>query len=184
MNALNPMLLKALAAPGSGEGVSPQEMLLSQLGEQDPNIAMLAQLLSTSSGDDDDDDDDNLDETNSLSDLARDYEEQSKTLEVYVEKCNHLSTITRQLYRKLQHIYAELEELRERNDLLAEALGACHVCWGEDHDCEVCRGEGYPGFFRPDSDMFRQYVTPAAQRLQRKGPVQPSPPPAESTTEC
>lgn len=173
MSDLNSMLLKVLANSGQEGGVSAQEMLLSQLGEQDPNLAMLAQFLSGSSEDEEledevFDDQDLENEADQQRILVREYEAQSKTLATYAEKYNHLSAITRQLHHKLKDIYAELEELRERNDLLAEALGACHLCWGEDIDCEICRGEGYPGFFKPDANMFRQYVTPATQRLQRQ----------------
>ena len=180
MTTLNPMLLKALATSGQG-GVSPQEMLLSQLGENNSNVAMLSQLLSTSTETDDDEDlDDEFDEDEAdiESELARDYDEKVRTLAAYEEKYDQLAAVAQQLKSKLQDAYAELEDLRDRNDEIAEALGACHLCWGEDLDCEVCRGDGYPGFFQPDTDMFRQYVTPATRRLQQRPKARQSASPA------
>ena len=170
--ALNPLLLKALAGSGTG-GASPQELLMSQLGEQDPTVAMLAQYL-TQGSDDDDDDNDEADAANAELEAA--YTAQTEAIAAYEEKLHHVTEITRHLHQKLKDVYAELQDLRERNDLLAAALGACHLCWGEDRDCEVCRGEGYPGFYRPDADMFRQYATPALARLQRSPSAQPRSP--------
>ncbi len=44
----------------------------------------------------------------------------------------------------------ELEELRERNEALAAALGACFACWGTDIFCTHCGGEGRPGAAAPE----------------------------------
>jgi hypothetical protein len=57
----------------------------------------------------------------------------------------------------------ELEELRERQDRLAAALGACADCWGEDPECEVCGGMGAPGSFVPDPRLYRTLVSPACR---------------------
>lgn len=61
---------------------------------------------------------------------------------------------------------AELEELRERQDLLAAALGACAECWGDDPACEVCGGTGAPGSFLPDPRLFRTLVSPACRAVR------------------
>jgi hypothetical protein len=71
----------------------------------------------------------------------------------------------------------ELEQLRQRNDQLAAALGACYLCWGDDVDCPVCGGTGVPAAARPDSRYFALYVLPVLNRLRRRperflGPVQ------------
>ena len=70
------------------------------------------------------------------------------------------------LQRMAQAMYGELEQLRERNDLLASALGACYLCWGADPGCPICRGGGSPGFERPDALLFHQLVGPAQSRLR------------------
>ena len=59
----------------------------------------------------------------------------------------------------------ELEELRERQDRLAAALGACADCWGEDPECEVCGGMGAPGSFVPDARLYRALVSPACRAV-------------------
>lgn len=74
------------------------------------------------------------------------------------------------LNRTVQKMYDELERLRERNDVLAEALGACYLCWGVDISCPVCRGRGAPGYKEPDEALFLQYALPAARRLHAFAP--------------
>ena len=58
----------------------------------------------------------------------------------------------------------ELEELRQRNEALAAALGACFVCWGTDIFCTHCGGEGRRGATAPDPRLFNQLVAPAVAR--------------------
>jgi hypothetical protein len=66
----------------------------------------------------------------------------------------------------LTRLYGEVEELRTRNRDLADALGACPLCWGEDRRCRRCRGRGCPGGRRPDPILFINYVQPALDRRQ------------------
>ena len=64
----------------------------------------------------------------------------------------------------LERLYAELEVLRRRNELVARALGACRRCFGEDELCPVCRGRGRPGGRAPDEALFAELVAPAVER--------------------
>jgi hypothetical protein len=68
----------------------------------------------------------------------------------------------------LERLYAEVEELRLRNRTVAAALGACPRCWGEEHDCPVCRGRGRPGGRAPDSVLYHELVEPAVRRRARQ----------------
>lgn len=61
---------------------------------------------------------------------------------------------------------AELADLRQANDTMAAALGACPYCWGGDVTCRVCRGRGRPGYAPPDPALFHQFVFPALQRVR------------------
>jgi hypothetical protein len=72
----------------------------------------------------------------------------------------------RELEKVMNSLYAELEILRARNDTLAEALGACYLCFGEDLTCPECSGNGVPGALLPDETVFRRYVVPAVKRIQ------------------
>jgi hypothetical protein len=68
----------------------------------------------------------------------------------------------------LSRLYAEVEALREVNEVLADALGACSRCWGADARCLRCRGRGRPGGRAPDSVLFAEYVQPALRRQYRQ----------------
>jgi len=59
--------------------------------------------------------------------------------------------------------FAEAEELallRRRNDTLAAATGACHLCWGDDLLCPLCVGRGGPGWQPPDPWAHQRYIAP------------------------
>lgn len=61
----------------------------------------------------------------------------------------------------VQEMREELVELHERNETLADALGACAVCWGRVGHCRECRGRGRPGWRTPEPDLFEEFVAPA-----------------------
>lgn len=86
--------------------------------------------------------------------------------------------------RHIEELEAEVDELRHRNDALAAALGACHVCWGEHDGCATCSGRGQPGWFRPDVATSRQIIGPAIERLRfeqrRARPLTKPPSPREA----
>jgi hypothetical protein len=79
----------------------------------------------------------------------------------------------RRLERMVQDMHIELEELREKNDALAAALGACYLCWGKDLGCEVCHGRGRPGSAVPDRALFAQFVAPAVRRFRAEKGIEP-----------
>lgn len=62
---------------------------------------------------------------------------------------------------RIQDMREELVELHQRNDDLADALGACSVCWGRAPHCYACRGRGKPGWRTPDPELFDELVAPA-----------------------
>ncbi|BFM10677.1 hypothetical protein R50072_08300 [Simiduia litorea] len=59
----------------------------------------------------------------------------------------------------------ELSELRNINENLAAALGACAECWGADDACPECEGQGGAGSGRPDPDLYNALVAPAVVRV-------------------
>lgn len=67
--------------------------------------------------------------------------------------------------RKITSIARRLrDDFEEVNDKLldfANALGACHECWGTENRCPICRGEGQPGYFKLDRELFDQLISPA-----------------------
>ena|SRR5437899_7948251 len=70
------------------------------------------------------------------------------------------------LQEHVKHLTSELDIVRGKCDLLASALGACCLCWGEDPTCRMCRGKGRPGFTRPDEALLREFVLPAIKMLK------------------
>jgi hypothetical protein len=72
----------------------------------------------------------------------------------------------RQLMAHTEALEMEVEAMRVRNDALAAALGACHMCFGEDRGCEVCRGAGLPAWRPPEPNAFRRFVMPALRRVR------------------
>ena len=60
----------------------------------------------------------------------------------------------------------ELNDLRDVNDTVAAALGACPVCWGGDTGCVECQGAGYSGSMMPDAKLFKELVLPAIRRMR------------------
>ena len=74
--------------------------------------------------------------------------------------------------RDLRELTQEVADLREVNDTVAAALGACRACWGGDPGCPACAGQGRAGFAAPDPALFRELVIPAVRRartLAREG---------------
>lgn len=70
------------------------------------------------------------------------------------------------LRKETQALTRELQNLQERNDSLAAALGACYLCWGEEPTCSHCRGRGRPGYVAPDKELFIEWVAPAVRTLK------------------
>lgn len=157
-------LLERMSA---GEMAPSRSELLAQLAEGDSRMAALAKYFA---------------QREAEQVTVAEEEPEDRTLHRKRESFQRLERLMKQLY-------AELETLRERNDSLAAALGACYLCWGEDPCCEACGGDGLPGSTAPDEVLFAHFVTPVARsmrsrtRLDRfvpsgaapqKGPISPT----------
>lgn len=81
---------------------------------------------------------------------------------------------TKDLVQLSRRMFAELTQLRAHNDILALALGACHLCWGEDSDCPYCGGDGGVGAFVIDIELFDDIVGPVLEHYRgRPRPARP-----------
>ena len=146
------------ASPGTAP-TDPLAAFRAQLAEQaqdNPGLAMLMQLMEQRSVPRVDDDVVDVEATYST-DPSTLNESMRADLQALVQGSTQLS--------------AELETLQQRNDALAAALGACHLCFGEDAWCAHCGGRGVPGSRRPETVAFARYVRPLLQRLQRSHAV-------------
>jgi len=64
-------------------------------------------------------------------------------------------------------IMSKLNYLIKLNTSLAGALGGCYSCWGEDPECIICSGEGYPGWRKINKRLFNLYVLPSLEKLNK-----------------
>jgi len=150
--AANPLLGALLGSLGGGGAIDPMSLLMSQLGGQaasDPRMALFNQFLSQRR------------EAPQIDGQAEPAAaEPARGSPARQERAHRIRTL-RALARSM---FAELEILRERNDTLAAALGACHICFGSDPMCSECAGRGIPGSADPDPTAFGTYVMPAVHR--------------------
>ncbi len=80
-------------------------------------------------------------------------------------------TTVRRIREIVVGLAEELAAVRQVNENLALALGACAECMGEDPSCPSCRGSGGPGTSDPHPGLYRRFVRPAVMRVQsRKRP--------------
>lgn len=112
--------------------------LLEQIGNSDPQLQQKLQLISTL-----------MNNNNSASENEEELDQRRRI----------------RARKKLQRLYREYEILKERNEDLAAALGACPHCWGENSRCKICHGEGSPGYFTVDEEAFTEYVMPVLEQL-------------------
>src|SRR5215213_5341013 len=59
-----------------------------------------------------------------------------------------------------QQMSGSLHYLSKLNNSLAEALGSCSNCWGEDTECTTCQGNGSPGWRQINKRFFNRYILP------------------------
>lgn len=139
----DPLLAALLGRGEGGEAVDPLALLKAQLETQaqtDPRTALILRCL----------------EQRAQQPPAEEMEPAGEEAGADVSELQDL----------MEQAYSELEALRMRNDVLAAALGACYLCFGEDPLCETCGGRGVPGSRAPEPTAFRKYVLPAMRRAQ------------------
>ncbi len=99
--------------------------------------------------------------------LAAALRRRQEASETQLEEWDQDNTEDPEVADVLRRLYAEVESLRARTAVLADALGACKLCWGDDIACPACRGRGHPGGRSPRGDLFESMVGPAMRRRQR-----------------
>lgn len=146
----------------SGRGKMRPAQLLQQLASDSTTDPAMARLVSTvlSRVDASDEDDDEEGDEDALKAAQNEVKRLRSTLE--------------DVQRELKALSRTATRLARRNDLLAESLGACPECWGEDLRCSVCEGRGTAGSAMPSRETFLIYVAPAARRMRPQAPPRSS----------
>jgi hypothetical protein len=139
-----------------GDSQPNAQELIAKLSEDNPMLGMLAQQMAQKKA-----------EQGSIIDAdTLEVESLEEEPEVPSVQLAQLCAQVEELRGSLQAVSHELAALRDREDILAEALGACCLCWGEDSHCRACRGRGRPGFTAPDEELFEELVLPAMKMLR------------------
>ena len=112
----------------------PMTAMMGQLVHDDPRLRMFAELMRARSAAND---------------------------APVVPSAEEMLEQTRAKHERLRAAYVSV---RDRDEALAAAVGACPACWGERPTCRYCRGEGSPGAFMPDWELFSRYIMPAVRQ--------------------
>jgi hypothetical protein len=127
--------------------------MVTELAEDDPQAAMIGQILAAQV------DEDDADESHAEGVVVGE-----PSMGVGWADDRRLFSMREELdalQNRLDEQSRWLDELADRNRDLAAALGACPECWGADTRCTVCRGKGRPGSKLPHKKLFETYVLPA-----------------------
>jgi hypothetical protein len=146
-------ILNRMQSGDTGTGVDIQE-ILQQHAATNPTIALLAKQLAEQKARQVD-----------VIDVSP-FEEQEESIETEEGNQEPSSDDAIELRGRLDAVTVENQVLRNRNDALAAAVGACCLCWGQDLNCRSCRGRGGPGFCMPDEALFEEFVLPAIRTLR------------------
>jgi hypothetical protein len=158
-----PTLLQALMSESDGDSNAAVQALLAQADSADPRLLLLTTLLSRRQP---------AEAKWTTEEVPEDPYgwERHKPLSAMGFSGEGASSLNEhqgsRLLEKRRLLRGELEELREWNEALASALGACARCWGEDPSCPGCQGSGSPGANVPNRPLFTAFVVPAVRRVQ------------------
>ena len=161
----NPVLQSLLSQgdPSIGNGALPSmQDLLGQLESTNPTAGLITKYLIARQ--------EAENQARSVEEAEAEALREAEAQQSTIEQSERLARILQRL-EEIKDLRLEVEELRERTEAFAAAVGACCLCWGEDPTCPVCRGNGCPGFAIPDTQLFAQWVMPALYHLKAQKEV-------------
>ena len=82
-----------------------------------------------------------------------------------MEQIVSLKDQLRQIKINRNQVLTRLGDFRKLNKSLAEALGSCDICWGEDKDCKNCLGNGSSGWKNINRHFFDRHVLPTLEKV-------------------
>jgi NAD(P)H-dependent FMN reductase len=143
-------LMQMLMAAQSGGGLDSSSMMQQLVASSDdPAARMLASMMAQRQAD---------------AARAEEEEDEEEDDELQEQLDGALARLA-QTQETLRRVHEHLEHMRDRNELLASALGACARCWGGDPRCAVCSGKGRSGSVAPNPALFAKFVLPALRKM-------------------
>jgi hypothetical protein len=82
-----------------------------------------------------------------------------------MEQVSLLKEQLKQTKLNRNQVLNRLAEFRKRDKAMAEGLGSCTVCWGEDNNCKYCSGNGSPGWKNANRRLFNIYILPVLEKM-------------------
>jgi hypothetical protein len=167
-NSGNPAIADLMARMQGSGGGSPNldaQQLLARLGNDNPAVSALLKRIEELKANTSPREDGPVIDAASLN--MRSAHEDSATTDEITEDVDDDSRMLSDLRERIQNLLVELRGLREQNNLLARALGACE-CWGQNLECRNCGGQGVPGSSLPNKALVCEYVVPAIRVLRER----------------
>jgi hypothetical protein len=176
LGAIGAQLLLALLRGGGDPSALVPLLAAAPLSAEQRTVVELLDALRQSGGDDDDDDEDDDGRTDLPNARRRRVESEEPDREPYYSPPDPEPDVEAQVVdaRAFDRVRQELADLREVNDTLAAALGACRACWGGDVRCPICGGDGRSGASPPDPRLFEALVVPAVRRMRARAHRSPT----------
>jgi len=128
--------------------------MLSQVKIDDPLIRQMVEQNSSNNG--------QKKQADAGKETTRRLRIQNKKL---LEQVKILKDQLKQANEEKHQMGASLNYLWKLNNSLAEALGSCSNCWGEDAECNNCHGQGSPGWRQINKRFFNRYILPGLEKL-------------------
>jgi hypothetical protein len=162
LNSMTDVVMQMMMGGQPPGGMSAAQLpdVLATLAQQDPRMAPLVQHLQV-----------RLAARNNAVEAAVEEEMPISAPEPEIVEPVKESGRGQKLKTLAKTMFAELQALRARNDILADALGACHLCWGADEACVYCAGQGQIGAYLIDPKVFEDVIGPATQQVTQRPPL-------------
>ena len=100
-----------------------------------------------------------------FAELFKDMSDENQSVDTVQTKVHALEVRLHKISGIARRLKQHLDNANDQLDDFAAALGACHLCWGDDNRCHMCGGRGKPGFLQPDMSLFNELIAPALKHM-------------------
>ena len=100
-----------------------------------------------------------------FAELFQNMSDENQSVDVIQTKVHALEARLHKISGVARRLKQHLDNTNDQLDDFAAAVGACHLCWGDDNHCHMCGGKGKPGFLHPDLALFNELIAPALRHM-------------------